>query len=433
MRNGKNLTRGTRSGRQAWRRVLKTAVIIGGGFIGAACAWQLQRAGFSTTIVDGGAAERAASWGNAGHLAIEQVDPLASMANVRSLPRRLFAFGGPVGLPLRDVSAWLPFGLKLIAASAPERFAKGQRALSGLLAHAMPAWQRLAAQTHTAQHLRADGHYVAWESAASAERGKRHWLSANIGEARARPATADELQQLRAQFNQRPVDAVRFEGSGQILDLASARSGIVTALRNEGGATQSTNAVGIVLSNAKASVKLSDGTSLTPDVLLVAAGVSSAPLLRASEGVVPLIAERGYHVEATIGESADRLPPVAFEDRSVIVTRFASTLRIAGFTEFSRVDSPPDERKWQALTGHAAALGLPFASNTSRWIGARPTLPDYLPAIGRSRAAENLLYAFGHQHLGLTLAAITGELVAALASGAASAIDLSPFDLKRFQ
>jgi D-amino-acid dehydrogenase len=59
-------------------------------------------------------------------------------------------------------------------------------------------------------------------------------------------------------------------------------------------------------------------------------------------------------------------------------------------------------------------------------------LPDYLPAIGRSRAANNLCYAFGHQHLGLTLAAITGELVVDLALARGTAVDLAPFALERF-
>ena len=68
----------------------------------------------------------------------------------------------------------------------------------------------------------------------------------------------------------------------------------------------------------------------------------------------------------------------------------------------------------------------------ARWTGARPTLPDYLPAIGRSRAAPNLIYAFGHQHLGVTLAAITGELVASAARGLAPAVPLAPFDIRRF-
>jgi D-amino-acid dehydrogenase len=65
-------------------------------------------------------------------------------------------------------------------------------------------------------------------------------------------------------------------------------------------------------------------------------------------------------------------------------------------------------------------------------MGARPTLPDYLPAIGRSPVAANLLYAFGHQHLGVTLAAATGEIVAALARNARTEISLAPFDLQRF-
>ena len=65
-------------------------------------------------------------------------------------------------------------------------------------------------------------------------------------------------------------------------------------------------------------------------------------------------------------------------------------------------------------------------------MGARPTLPDYLPAIGRSTRAANLFYAFGHQHLGLTLAPVTGELVATLITGDAPAIDLAPFAVDRF-
>ncbi len=412
---------------------MKTAVVIGAGFVGAACAWQIQRAGLQTLIVDPGDFESAASWGNAGHLAIEQIEPLASLANIRSVPRRLFTLGGPVSFPVRNVSQWLPFGLKLLAASAPQRFERGQQALSGLLAQAMPAWQRLTQQTNTAQYLRADGHYVVWESSQTAARGKRHWLNADIGEARAQAASAAEIIMLRKQFNARPVDAVRIDHPGQITDLAMARSGIMAALHNHGGATHQVRAAAISIAEGKATVQLSDGSTIMPNIIVVAAGVRSAALLRRSEGVVPLIAERGYHVEMKAPNQTNTLPPVAFDDRSIIITQFASTQRVAGFTEFSHVDSPPDRRKWEALSRHAVALGLPFSKDTSQWIGARPTLPDYLPAIGRSLAASNLIYAFGHQHLGLTLAAITGELVAAIATDVPPEVELSPFNLKRFQ
>ena len=65
-------------------------------------------------------------------------------------------------------------------------------------------------------------------------------------------------------------------------------------------------------------------------------------------------------------------------------------------------------------------------------MGARPTLPDYLPAIGHCAAIPGLFYAFGHQHLGLTLAACTGEAIGALVMRQEPAFDLRPFDLARF-
>jgi D-hydroxyproline dehydrogenase len=126
------------------------------------------------------------------------------------------------------------------------------------------------------------------------------------------------------------------------------------------------------------------------------------------------------------------LPPVVFEERSMIVTRFHSGLRAASFVEFGRAHSPADPRKWARLRSHVAALGLHFHDPCSEWFGARPTLPDYLPALGRSRRVSNLLYAFGHQHLGLTLAAVSSELIASLARGEATAVDVTPFDLERF-
>jgi D-amino-acid dehydrogenase len=123
---------------------------------------------------------------------------------------------------------------------------------------------------------------------------------------------------------------------------------------------------------------------------------------------------------------------VVFEERSMIVTRFRSGLRAASFVEFAREHSPADARKWARLRSHVDALGLSLREPCSKWFGARPTLPDYLPALGCSRRVTNLLYAFGHQHLGLTLAAVSGEVIAALARGEAPAVDVTPFGLERF-
>jgi D-amino-acid dehydrogenase len=176
---------------------------------------------------------------------------------------------------------------------------------------------------------------------------------------------------------------------------------------------------------------LEGGERLRADGIIVAAGVRSRELLSTIGIQIPLIAERGYHIQAHEHAWPD-LPPVVFEDRSMIVTRFTSGLRIASFVEFGDPDSPPDPRKWARLHTHARALGLPSGPELTQWMGSRPTLPDYLPAIGRSRRARNLIYAFGHQHLGLTLAPLTGQIVAALATRSPLPVDITQCDVERF-
>ena len=81
--------------------------------------------------------------------------------------------------------------------------------------------------------------------------------------------------------------------------------------------------------------------------------------------------------------------------------------------------------------GAALFPGLDTAGG-SEWMGFRPTLPDSLPVIGRSPRHACVSYAFGHQHLGLTLASITGRLIAEDLAGSETAIDLAPFRANRF-
>jgi glycine/D-amino acid oxidase-like deaminating enzyme len=119
------------------------AVVIGGGLVGLSCALNLQLNGLRTIVVDPETTRRSASWGNAGHLATEQVEPLASSKTVRSFPRRLFFRGGALSLPPRDLDTWLPFALRFVRSSAPDRFAAGKTALRSLLQDAIPAWHEL--------------------------------------------------------------------------------------------------------------------------------------------------------------------------------------------------------------------------------------------------------------------------------------------------
>lgn len=410
----------------------RNAVVIGGGVVGLATALALQKRGISVMLIDSSPRSPAASWGNAGHIAIEQVEPLASRATIRSMPHRLFWRGGALSLPLRDAGAWLPFSLRLAAATRPARFEAGRAALGLALGDAMGAWRRMLGQVGAPDLLIEGGHFIVWESAASAEAGRAHWKATDIGQATMRDATPAEYDRLAALTSAPIAGAIHVSGSGQIADLDQLRERLSGGFVAAGGTRIEATVERLVVEGGRAALTTTDGTRHDADAIVVAGGVASGALLETIGHRVPIIAERGYHIQSATSDWPGDMPPVVFEDRSMIVTRFRSGLRAASFVEFGRSASPADPRKWARLRSHVAALGLPFDLPGAEWMGARPTLPDYLPAIGRSDRAAKLCYAFGHQHLGLTLAATTGEAVAALVEGAATPFDLAPFDLKRF-
>ena len=96
--------------------------------------------------------------------------------------------------------------------------------------------------------------------------------------------------------------------------------------------------------------------------------------------------------------------------------------------------APPTAARWPQIEREAQAVFGDVGPRVAAadWMGFRPTMPDSLPVIGRSRTLPCVLFAFGHQHVGWTLGGITGQLVAELASGAEPSIDLAPYQLKRF-
>lgn len=405
---------------------MRSIGIVGGGVVGLCTGIALLEAGHHVAIVDDDAEGKAASWGNAGHIAVEQVEPLASMSMVRSLPQRLFLRGGPLGFPPSAIAEWVPFGLRLLAAARPAQFRKGCEALAPLLAGSMPAWISLLERIGAPGLVKQDGHFVLWHGERAGREGRAAWMASNTGSAKVQDATDAERAMLSAVGKVPVADAIRFTGSGQIADLGDLRQALGNAFAQRGGKLVAQRGE---LRTAGSRVEIA---GVDAEQVLVCAGVRSRELMKHLGHKVPMIAERGYHIRADASHWPADLPPVVFEERAMIVTRYRNEVQAASFVELGKVDAPADPRKWERLERHVAELGLPIEGPFRRWMGCRPTLPDYLPAIGRSTKASNLLYAFGHQHLGLTLAPITARLVASMVAGEQPELPLAPFDIQRF-
>lgn len=387
-------------------------LIVGAGVVGTACALALLRAGLSVTLVDRAAPGTACSYGNAGHIATEQVFPLPGPDLLRRLPSLLLQSDSPLSL---RPAAWphlaKGFAWHLLRACRPAAQKEGTRALSGMMAAVMTDWPALLAGTAAEGLWHAHGHDAVWEGEGgetAANAAHRQALAAGLPVRRLGEA---ELARMPAALRARGLAGLRYLATAHVADPAALVQGLFNAFIAEGGRFTQADVTGLHRQETGWRI---EGAALSSPRLLVTAGVWTGRLLTPLGVNLPLIAERGYHVHLPKADvTLER--PLLLASRNCIATPMGEGMRVTGFTEFATPELPPDTRKPALLRNHLRTAGLMQAGSESRdWMGCRPTLPDYLPALGALPGQPGLYVAAGHQHLGLTLAATTAAIMVSL-------------------
>jgi D-amino-acid dehydrogenase len=342
--------------------------------------------------------------------------------------RQLFAFGGALDIPLLRVMSLSPWLVRF--ARAAFRQESNTRHLAPLVRDAANSLERLLGTIGRPDLIRRNGHYAVWLGEGASERAAREATNAARLDVRTAPAPVELLRTIATAARSASAASLWFPDSAHVLDPAEvARALAIDAIKRgaiiERANVQQLQAVGN-------NIDITTDTSRFPvSTVVVCAGVWSAPLLAPFRLRAPLEAERGYHVELP-GHAPLADAPLVYADRKVAVTPMAGRLRASSYLEFAGLDAPPDPRKPARLRKTLQALGYRCESEGASWMGARPTLPDYLPGIGRLKGTANLFYAVGHQHLGLTLAAPTAELIGDLVTGRKPRFDIAALDLRRF-
>jgi len=192
-------------------------------------------------------------------------------------------------------------------------------------------------------------------------------------------------------------------------------------------------AKGFSRSNGTArAVRVAGGESLAADAVVVATGAWT-PLLNRELGCrIPIQPGKGYSI--TMPRPA-RCPgiPMIFQDEKVAVTPMRSVYRLGSTMEFAGYDETLNRRRLKGLVAGAVKyLHEPTAEPVEeQWYGWRPMTHDGLPIIDRSPALDNVFIAAGHNMIGLTLAPITGKLVAEMVIGQAPHVDIRPYAVTR--
>ena len=410
----------------------KTATVIGAGIVGVCCALHLQREGFKVRLVEKGEPGRAASFGNSGSFGIASCVPFALPGVLKKVPKMLFDSESPLKLRWSHVPKALPFFLRLVEASRPSRVEAIAAARNSLLVHTHAGYAPLIEAADAAQWVDHNGLMMVFESEAAFEGAayaldlrRRNGVHMDI-------LDGNEARQMEPALARSVIKAVSLPDVSRTIDPFRLTSALVRDFVRRGGEIVNAEVRGFAIGSEGPTKLLTDGGPIDVEQVVLAAGVWSRPLARQLGTSVPLEAERGYHVMFAPQELGLKRALVS-ADRSGSLARMYDGIRATGVAEFAAPDAPADMRIADRVMRHAMALvpGLK-GEPVSRWMGPRPSHPDSKPVIGRSPRHRNVFFAFGHDHLGLTMAGITGKLVAELATGQPTTVDLAPFRPDRF-
>jgi D-hydroxyproline dehydrogenase len=409
----------------------REAAVIGAGIVGVCCALSLQAEGFRVRLLDHADAGEGCSKGNAGHIAVEQIAPLSSPQTILQVPRMLLQANGPLTLRWSYLPKLLPWLVRFLLAGRPRRVAAATQALAALNRDALRAYDTLAEHIDLQGLVHKHGTLLVFES----EHGRRQaYAQLNQLErfgVRCVPLLGAELQRFDPTLAGHLKGGLFFPDSAHVVNPHRLVTHLRNAFLQRGGTFQRAH-IEDIHSNGSACRLVAREATFKAAIAVLAAGAWSGALASRLGHPVPLDTERGYHLMLFDPTIQPRVPTSSHEQRFVM-TPMEHGLRLAGRVELAGLDAPQQRsRSTQLLELARSLLPALAAPRSATWMGFRPTLPDSLPIIDRGRHCRNVLFAFGHHHLGLTQAAITGALIADLAVGRRPSIDLQPFRVDRF-
>ena len=407
-------------------------LVIGGGVIGLACALRIAREGRRVTLVDRDDPGRGTSFGNAGHIATEQVFPLASPEVVAGSLRYLLDRESPLRIRPAYAASIAPWLMRFAWASRPESFARGTEAIESLQRTAAADLAELLDMAGARNLLHLDGHLVLVERVESIAPAKKEVESLATHGIPSEWLSARDVKAIAPELAAPIHGAWRYTATGHVEDPYSVSRALADALRAAGGAIVKGDIVGIEGEGGGFVAHAADRATLHASHVVVACGAFSKPLAAQLGYRVPLDTERGYHITLPRAAPSFRVPIASF-DRKVIMTPMSCGLRMTGTVEFGGLQLPPDPRRFAMLERNRRELAPSMTmEGMTTWMGYRPSLPDHLPVMGRVPDGRNVFFAFGHQHLGLTLAGVTARVMANVVAGRDAGIDLGPFSPARF-
>ena len=404
--------------------------IVGAGIQGVCIGLQLLKRNIPTTIFDRNDPGTMASYGNAGHFSPYAVLQLNRPDILYDVPKMLFSSNGPLALKWGYIPKMLPWIFRYIKNCNKKSMLHTAKYMHQILNSSMEAYEEIFEEIDTTNLVEQKGIIYVWTNKNLKSRNLEIKTRNDLGVKQKILSVKDILD---LEPNVKPV----FTG-GCFYDYAyHARDphGIIKKIFElyikRGGKFLKENVKSLKQTSSKETSIYTENKEYKFEKTVVACGAFSKKLTDQLGENIPLDTERGYHVHFKGMENLIKRP-IIFLDRGFGMTPMNQGLRAVGTVEFGGLNYPISKKRIQYIVNCAKELLPQLENHQDEWLGFRPTLPDFLPVIGPSKNNENIIYAFGHQHLGWTLGAVTGKIVAGIISNEKTNLDLSPYSSSRF-
>ena len=408
-----------------------SVVVIGAGIQGVCTSLFLTKKGFKVTLIDReDPGKKSASYGNAGHFSPYASVPINRPDILIDVPSMLLTSTGPLALKWNYVPRMIPWFLKFIKNCSKKKMMHTAKNMHQILDLALPAYDELFNDVDISGLVENKGIMYFWTNKDLKSREMEIKIREELG-AEQKLLTPHEIHDLEPRIRKIYHGGVYYPSARHARNPRKILLKLFELFLSKGGSFKKINVNKInFLADDKLSIETSSG-SYSFDKMVIACGAFSKKLTDQAGEKIPLDTERGYHVHFK-GHDHLLSRPVIFLNRGFGITPMEQGLRVVGTVEFGGLDNPPSKKRIINLVNNAKYLFPELGEHEDEWLGFRPTLPDFLPVMGPSKKYKNLFYSFGHHHLGWTLGAISGKIIAGMIADEKTNLNLSPYNSLRF-
>ena len=409
---------------------MKNIAVIGAGIVGICSAYFLKKSGFNVTLIDKEKPGTMTSFGHACSFADYANVPVNYPGLIWDIPSMLLRKDGPLAIDLFYILKNLPWAISFLKNCNKEKVNEIASSLTNLLKHSQISYDEIFQDVDVSEYISHEENLYLFDSKKSFEDNEYANVIRKNNNVKVRNLNKNEVKELEPNIADVYYAGQIFTGSRHTTNPLAISNKIFDKFLELGGVYINQNVKNIIQKENKIELRLED-KNFYFDKIIVSTGAWSNQIANKFGDKFPLDTERGYHILFDTNEKLINRP-VAWSESGFYLIQIHDGIRAAGTVEIAGLKKPPNKKRLAMIERQSRKVLPQLREVKSTWMGRRPTLPDSLPVIGKSQNNNNVIYAFGHQHVGWTLGAVTGKIIDSLSKDQVPNIDISAYAPDRF-